>query len=463
MTAFQVKTNWKNLFEESPEVCNTSGFMQIFFNGKNITQNTNIESAETFDDALLSAYPLASWIAASWWRLLYETEPPKAKQGIYNSSWQIAHCLPFADYGFVWPPALFSSDGSDITAICYQHEPKKYEPIRYISEIFEKFTLKDFEKSLLNFLQETIHHLDTQNIKETDLHDTLRIIQDEYVAPGLKDKRILEACLGYNPDELPNATLDELIKIQRDFGKESVRSLLSQWAYEPHKKIHTLALRAREVSKAGISGKLDIPKINDVHELGKLPWICGKKNAQQLRKKIGLHSTEKVITSKLLDFFNMSESSFVYTPPMDIDYTLVSRKENSGVSVSFKKSKHIVSRRFSLARILGNEICQSHEENWIVANDSNLNTQKVQRAFAAEFLCPIEAILEYTDKDFSPKNIGKVAKHFQVSNFLVKSQLMNNNYIAKENMLSPFSSVNEFFSSEVPLYEYGLLSNYDID
>ena len=52
-----------------------------------------------------------------------------------------------------------------------------------------------------------------------------------------------------------------------------------------------------------------------------------------------------------------------------------------------------------------------------------------QRAFAAEFLCPIEALLARLDDDLSDDAIEEAADHFGVSERTAQSQLVNHGYL----------------------------------
>jgi Zn-dependent peptidase ImmA (M78 family) len=64
------------------------------------------------------------------------------------------------------------------------------------------------------------------------------------------------------------------------------------------------------------------------------------------------------------------------------------------------------------------------------ATDTRTARQKAQRAFAAEFLCPIGALRQFLDKDFSPDSIAAAGEHFGVSDLAVKSVLANHREIA---------------------------------
>ena len=51
------------------------------------------------------------------------------------------------------------------------------------------------------------------------------------------------------------------------------------------------------------------------------------------------------------------------------------------------------------------------------------------RAFAAEFLCPIDALRQLLNGDFSPESIEEAGEHFGVSELAVKSVLANHREI----------------------------------
>jgi len=75
-----------------------------------------------------------------------------------------------------------------------------------------------------------------------------------------------------------------------------------------------------------------------------------------------------------------------------------------------------------------------HPRSWLVTADLSTARQKFQRAFAAEFLCPIRSLIGFLDDDFSESAIEDAASHFSVSERTVESLLMNNGYFSR---LSP--------------------------
>ena len=90
--------------------------------------------------------------------------------------------------------------------------------------------------------------------------------------------------------------------------------------------------------------------------------------------------------------------------------------------------------RFEAARFVAEEILTPKQESWLPATDTSTARQKVQRAFAAEFLCPIGALRDFLNGDFSPEAIEEAGEYFGVSELAVKSHLANHRQI-------PFDSV----------------------
>ena len=51
---------------------------------------------------------LATWFAENWWRLRWEPAP---RLWTKDPDWRMAHSIAAAGGGYVWPNAVFASDG----------------------------------------------------------------------------------------------------------------------------------------------------------------------------------------------------------------------------------------------------------------------------------------------------------------------------------------------------------------
>jgi Zn-dependent peptidase ImmA (M78 family) len=76
-------------------------------------------------------------------------------------------------------------------------------------------------------------------------------------------------------------------------------------------------------------------------------------------------------------------------------------------------------------------MADSHDR-WLPATDAKTARQKMQRAFAIEFLCPIQSLTAFLDGDFSSDATEEAAEHFGVSHTAVETHLVNNCLLSPE-------------------------------
>lgn len=89
------------------------------------------------------------------------------------------------------------------------------------------------------------------------------------------------------------------------------------------------------------------------------------------------------------------------------------------------RSKWEAGRRFDLARLLGDRLL-GQEEPLLPATSAYTYRQKAQRAFAAELLCPYQAVREFLGADRSEERREEAADHFNVSPLAISTVLANN-------------------------------------
>lgn len=112
---------WEAVGNDVPELYHTMARLSLSVNNYSLTRNEDCWSRTVKDDVLVALYPLASWLASSWWRLLYEPHPGKGVRP--SMSWRMAHELASANQGFIWPTVMFATDGEGIQ-LCTGHRMK---------------------------------------------------------------------------------------------------------------------------------------------------------------------------------------------------------------------------------------------------------------------------------------------------------------------------------------------------
>ena len=76
MTEFKFVHNWLTAGNDAQEYRDTMARLELHVANVNLMKNEDIWSRTITEPVLVSAYPLAMWLASSWWRLNWEPLPP---------------------------------------------------------------------------------------------------------------------------------------------------------------------------------------------------------------------------------------------------------------------------------------------------------------------------------------------------------------------------------------------------
>ncbi|WP_423599700.1 hypothetical protein [Roseateles sp. MS654] len=93
------------------------------------------------------------------------------------------------------------------------------------------------------------------------------------------------------------------------------------------------------------------------------------------------------------------------------------------------RKRNVQGQRFECARFLAEHLRPAEDRGWLASTDLHTSRQKYQRAFAAELLCPIDALANFLDGDFSAPAIDDATENFNVSEQVIRSSLANNGFL----------------------------------
>ncbi|MBN1296795.1 hypothetical protein JXA80_08430 [bacterium] len=425
MNSLELHQQWTGYDFGAPEVRSTMAQFRIIVDGINLAGNENTWSQSVQDHILVSTYPLADWMLQSWWRLLYEPIPHGNKPDI---AWRMSHELGSAGHGFVWPKILFVSDGENVHIWASPSTGAAGQSVRYLNGLPTpaSIPLTEFERTLTDFVSTVVERLETVRVPDTHLSALFSLVVDE----GRDDKtrlyRKLEALLGFDPDESPPHVMERAINMCSRYGEETLFELAPVYGArsgrEPLETVEEFA------NLRGITG---YPSFNTGREqydvsTSRAPWTLAVHDAHRLRSEIGITS-DPIDNATLADLLGM--------PPTEVDSGEVtpSIDVSVGIPIAEKKIKylprkrHPISRRFELARYIADFIYVG-ADRWLANTDVGTARQKYQRAFAAEFLCPINALVGFLNDDYSEEAIIDAADRFSVSERTIESLLVNNGY-----------------------------------
>ncbi|BBL73895.1 ImmA/IrrE family metallo-endopeptidase [Methylomagnum ishizawai] len=450
MADFSIDCRWESALHEIPEVRETSAMLKIALAHQVVTRNEDVWSRTVRDEVRLSAYPLALWFAASWWRLRWEPLPVS----IPSHSWRMAHELAAAGQGYVWPRMLFASDGEITRIWAVQSKSDSVAAVRYLVSAGQNLASSDFEQILDEFINGVLARLDAMGIQKTTLHELWREVTEERQDKDASAYRRLEAMLGFDPDECPEYLHDQLSELIPRVGANAVAEIAPVCASnQPDKTLNEIIAFA---DSEGLEGRIDIPVQNVVRDA--VPWRRGRNLAQKVRA-LTCDEGEVLEDRKLCGLLSLSEDQvFDAQRCSNFPLGMSVRHDGSMRSKILLSKNHYYSRRFELARHLGDHLVADREDIWLPVTHLRTARQKIQRAFAAEFLCPIQTLEEHLNGDFSKDAIGEASEHFRVSTWVVEQQLENNGTLAGHEdgfvdfpykVKSSFSSLNTSYNKAI--------------
>ncbi len=425
-TDFNIGAKWSPGGDGAPELSHTAAFLRIEIGGKLVTRNEDEWSQSLREDVRLSAYPLALWLASSWWRLRWEPEP-----GAPRLSWRMAHHMAAAGYGFLWPRLTLASDGEAIEAVSRPSATGCMEPVRYLADFRDAIRATAFERAVDRFMNLTLARLEATGVTKTELYDLWAEVLEERSDPGLSSYRKLEAQLGFEPDDAPAELMKRLAGLSDEIGSGAVGELAPACAGDrPEFLLEELLSFGKS---GGTEGSVAAPValhalLDDTEYKDSEPWVRGRLLAEKARQIWGLGG-EPISDARLADLMGVPGQTFAKRAVMPSRPQIgLAIRHDERLRLLFHR-RNRPGRRFEAARFMVDHVVSPPEERWLLSAGTGTARQKVQRAFAAEFLCPFGALEEFLADDYSAETIEDAGDHFGVSGLAVKSQLANHGRI----------------------------------
>ncbi len=372
----------------------------------------------------VSAYQMAIWLAFNWWRLRWEP----ASEG---SSWRLSHELTAAGGGYLWPRLQFTSDGDSVLIQGTSSSPTKTEPIRYIESFAVSVNADSFETEVLNFIEAVEERLVQVGLASED-HQLGWLRNDliqERSNTEFAEWRRLESLMGYDCDEGPHDLLTDLEEWSSTIGRGAMEEVAAASKSDSLEILKTLwentRRKAQRLKFANAPGSF-ADGIDETGTSNWEPWKRAETLGSGLRGRWGL-SPGPISNEILSQLFNVPVEYITGEKDM-VQAPIPAGFRNGGpdeLDVVIDR-KHPNSRRFALARIIGDFFNPRVEDRLFPVTDGRTARQKHQRAFAQEFLCPFKDLMDYI-KSAHPTDdeIDETAEHFGVSPLLVKTTLVN--------------------------------------
>lgn len=431
-----IEWDWLAPFDRgSAEGC-TFADLRIRIGDRLATELEDLESQTLRQGTHVSAYPLALFVAANWWRLRWEPVPARE-----TPEWRMRHSLAAAGEGYAWPDLTFASVGDFILATVRAGASSATSPVRYVADFAEWTRAADFEDASRAFIDGVLGRLQALDINETELEAVWQDVRREQSDTEAARWRRLEALAGYDPDEAPEAFIADLLQAGEDSGWAAIEELA---AASRGRALEDLHLLREAVQQHGVRYRIaDFDHLrttveSTVADNTLVPWQRAKHAAREARKLWGLDG--KPVSSRMLaELMDMPEENLAYVsygdPRQHVPYSASLRSASTDESLLVLNHRPATSRRFSACRLIGDRLFGQATERLAAATNAYTGRQKFQRAFAQELLCPFGILMDFLDTDSpSDDDIEDAAEHFQVSPLLVHTTLVNNHVLPRETL-----------------------------
>ena len=428
MSRFEFTHEWLSAGNDAPEYRDTTAFLALHIGDLSLTQNEDVWSKTVRETVLVSTYPLAIWLASSWWRLNWE---PLPRHGVRPTvDWRMAHEMGASNHGYVWPQVLFASDSETIQIWAVASDAASQQSVRYINGLDTPaaVALPEFQRGVDNFIGAVLNRLGAVNCSKTDLSHLWQLVQEDRADPQSAKYRRLEAEMGYDPDECPELLMQQALLLDGRMGTPALSELAPVYGRSAVEAPLTAIIELAD--SPGLSGTPEVPRAGEVLPpcVG-APWQRAVAAARAIRESLG-NRQGRMADAHLYGLLGLSDAAVEEWVPSTRGDAAIAVPETACEYKFLPRKRHPISRRFEFARFLGDYIrAEPAQEHWLVSTDLSTSRQKYQRAFAAEFLCPIDGLKEFLQDDYSESTIEDAALHFQVSERTVESLLANNGLI----------------------------------
>ena len=419
-------TNWEAAGQGDPEILASTGRLRLQVGDVNLTEHEDTFARTIRQGVLVSAYPLALWLAGNWWRLLHEPRPPERLRP--TTDWRLAHEWPAANADIIWPALVMASEGGTVQFQASVAAGSRQQSVRYLNTLPAPISIprEDVESVLDTFINSVLGRLEAWDAIHTELLDLWQELNEERADDETSRYRRLEACLGFDPDEAPEALMEQAIRLAATMGPQNFSEIAPVYGRAGQGQSPGLQQLQQLLETPAIPARLQLSALSiPSSSSSRLPWRRAQVLARALRQHLGL-SNQPVPTDVLCDLFGLTTTTFKTELPRGRHPIAVAVPGPTGhISLHLRKW-HPSARRFELARFIGDVLASgSRPDSWYVSSDIPTERQRIQRAFAAEFLCPVESALEQLSGDYSEPALELVAERFGVSPEIVANLIAN--------------------------------------
>jgi hypothetical protein len=397
----------------APEERATVADLRLFILDQNVT--LHLRENESADHVTISLYSLAEGLIHDWWNLF---------GGRDREISLIRH-----RNGYVVPDVRMTFDGTvfQISA----HQCAYVNPdVRFWAGPTETMSRWDAETVLRRFVENVLDRLDSRQLPRTSAALRWARVKESMASPAEAEFCEAAGALGLDPYQLTEESADVIEHAATLFQAEALPEFLAGSSFANRQALmhwierveHRPASYARigELREVAREAEFRAPARNFEES-----WALGYRRARALRGVLGL-----VGRDRFRSFRTLAEklgASKAYALAGSVDGLRALRSDHpEGTYIHMRthgespgaRNQHL----FSFARAVGDAVCFPRGGRAAVNELRNAYRQSAGRAFAAEFLAPIEEVSSMLEDG---RDTVSIADEFGVATTVIERQWEN--------------------------------------
>ena len=413
--------------EERATLCR----LRIFVGDENACVFYDPRTDEKYDHVVVPAVHLAEGIATEWW-------------SIFGGRDREHSLLPWRT-GFVLPDIRLRFDGATFEVVGDQlhcDNPK----LRFWLVGTETLSRDSAESVLSHFVERVIDKLSREGVTNSEVALCWSRVSESRADPEERPFCEATAALGADPYSVSDADASFIEAAGGLFVGEALIEFLAGVGTMHHaatrdtvpretarttalENVHRLERRPRY--KARLPELHDAARqIRDVTQRcsGERSWAPGYRAARAFRKAIGV-SGDNIIESPKAVAGRLGGRRFAPVQGLsDILAVIVSDESDVRIHLRDRGRRQwsAWAENFAFARAVGDVVCYPEAGRSVVNNLHNAERQAAGRAFAAEFLAPVEKVL---DMMHDGRDVEEISASFNVTSQVIAHQIENRDRI----------------------------------
>ena len=416
---------------KGPELASTCASLRIRVNNSVLTRVLDPLDNRVRDCIHLPLYPLAEWLATSWWFLLHESED---RMGISDLPFMERHALGPSREGYRFPNIHVVSFDTG-TRVTWKHDRLRWSGLEFLDREGCEWIDKDgFRQACADLVDAVVERLISRGVRNTLLGEEWQAIRDA----DEEERRFCQmaGALGLDPYSIDPLAKSRVFRIEKALSGAVLEEALPILHIDRLDTELAAIARGLRVGKAAsiplerfTSLRDEVVDLRFSHGDNR-PWGVGYSLARQVRARLGLDGTplpswpslSRALGEPRLADGRLSRSmAFRRAGRLD---GVVTSNDSGLPGFCFRPGGSSRTRRFRFCRGLAELLLRPRSDALLTRARST--RQQLGRAFAAEFLAPSAGLRECVHGHaLDEEEVADLASRFGVSAWVVEHQIEN--------------------------------------